>query len=739
VERYCGLVIVIAVVVLTCSSPPLPPAAKCKKSIKEARWKDAIEQCRVASTNPSDLESMLQLARVYLQLGQYDDALRISTALFDTTAQATAKQIAGTIYNQRGEPDLAKPLLQDAFSLHRAEGEHDEAARDAHALSGLYFGQRLFLEAVQALDDCLIEAEASHDEVMMGYAHLAMGSIMSDLGDAQAAEWAFQQAEKGLNDGPNNRSWWALKMGVFYQDTNQYAQSEFYLREAIRLATEASRNDVLLGAQRSLALTLTKMGRFDEAQALLGPEDSADVLYTKALLAREKNDLKTCAELLARFAKNPPNRSWEIASLYQQGRTASMQGDLKAAEVFYQTAVKRVEELRRDAGTEELRAWLLAEHRGPYEALFALFASQGRSQEALSMLESMHARAFLDQFLHRDVEVVNAQQSALRANSLREFLTRLRRSPVSTPVPAEQLIKGLASLDILAYQEADGRLWSVRVFQGAITFKDLGDAKKLYQAADAFSKNPDDEALAEAAGDSLISSWEASETPLYVITEHRLSRIPFAALRRAGRFLIEDRPLVFAPSLSALMPSSSSFEGAPLVVGAPTDDLPAARKEAEQVAQIVGVSPVLGAAATQAQLASSKGSRLLHLATHVKIGPAGGAIQMADKEVSASDVVSLGLNGEVVVLAGCASAVARSEEQWGSLAMSFLANGSHAVVASLRSVDDEKTRRLFSLFYQNDWRHSVTALANAQRSLAKSNTPPNEWAFFAVYGVAAHP
>jgi CHAT domain-containing protein len=88
-----------------------------------------------------------------------------------------------------------------------------------------------------------------------------------------------------------------------------------------------------------------------------------------------------------------------------------------------------------------------------------------------------------------------------------------------------------------------------------------------------------------------------------------------------------------------------------------------------------------------------------------------------------------------VVLASCSSGVRPGRQMWGSLGAAFLAAGSHAVLASLWSIEDERARDLVLRFYaEGGASDPAGALARAQRVAIRQGLSPNHWAPFVVFG-----
>ncbi len=204
----------------------------------------------------------------------------------------------------------------------------------------------------------------------------------------------------------------------------------------------------------------------------------------------------------------------------------------------------------------------------------------------------------------------------------------------------------------------------------------------------------------------------------------------------------------------APVPPASAGPLKPLVLGDPVTHLarlPAARGEAEAVARLLGVEPLLGEQATEAALfAAAPRTSLLHIAAHgtyVPESPLFSAIQLAeggdhDGSLHVHEVWDrLDLkNVRLVVLSACDTAAGeptRGDEIVG-LTQAFLVAGAPAVIATLWPVDDEASARLMTAFYRlfQQGETAAAALRAAQRSMMAdpATAAPYYWAGYTLVG-----
>ncbi len=252
-----------------------------------------------------------------------------------------------------------------------------------------------------------------------------------------------------------------------------------------------------------------------------------------------------------------------------------------------------------------------------------------------------------------------------------------------------------------------------------------------------------------------------------IIADDWLHDVPFAALPAGPRGVPFGilHALRFAPSL-AFLAEVEHRNGARrpprtpnevLVMGdpfPPPDDLPGARAEAESVAAMFGIKPVLGVAASESTLiARWHLARLIHLASHglaytdpkrtmdsfVALAPS----QSYDGHLSAA-VILTGLPGchaELVVLSACQTArglVSQSEGVLG-LPWALMATGAQSVMASMWNLPDGSTSWLVQHFYQHllsdvDHPSKAEALRRAMIDTRERWSDPLSWAPFKLYG-----
>ena len=395
---------------------------------------------------------------------------------------------------------------------------------------------------------------------------------------------------------------------------------------------------------------------------------------------------------------------------------------------------------------------MVAKRQEPFVALFELHAARGETREAWTVLERTQGRTFLEAFAASTAQAAQGRprgEVSQRFDALKRLYPILRASPVLADVPYEQLSQGLRGDQLIAFFEGSERLFVLAVAGGRPRVVPGPSLAQLRPLVAGFLENPGDRTRADALGAALFPRGvlPAPGGRLYLSPSAMLARLPFAAVSRRGRYLVQDFALAEVPggrALLALKRRPASNGAPPLVLADASGDLPQAALEGREVAGKLGPTARLlaGPAARSERLREGPSPSVLHLALHSGVGPTGPWLSLADRPVLASELIDwkVGASADLVVLASCASAATRDPGLWGSLASAFLAAGSRSVVASLWSTPDTVSRALVNRLYeQQALRDPVAALAGAQRAQIAAGRPPEDWAGFAFYGAGAPP
>ena len=736
-----------------------PPAhgagpSLCEVAFEAREWARVAAACRDARWG-----GRAELARAWLRWAQRapEEALEIAERLLDSNVAADAAYLAGYLRGHRdaSEHDRARALLHQALIGYQAAGRHADASRAASFLSRVPRPEARFEDELRMAQLAVAEAELGGDAHALGRAAGALAESYDSVGMADAARDAFLKAEELIAQWPEEIAYVYFNHALFLLDRGSTRDLENALRYLDDATAQRDRAggaglfakvaDLGFAIRLNRADALSQLGRLEAAarevavaERELGPGAPAQELsklrLVQGYVAAQRHDLATAEALFARADDGSLESDYRWRVAVELARLHRRAGHPAESEQAYRAAIDIIEGLRRTAGVIELRPWVLARRTLPYVELLALLVERDRGTDALAVAEALHARAWLDLVLDRGAEGTADAEHALTAARIRQHLD-------AAPAPAldgPTLMARVGDREALLFLAAGETTWRAHVLRGRVRFQLLpADSRAVIER---FIDDPDDRPVAAAAAAVLLpAELAAGGEPLYVIASGYLADVPFAALRLGDRYLIEHRPIARLPGLAALRCASSTWDDRVVVLGDSRGDLDAAAREAERLARSSGVVAHLGSAATREALAPAHRARLLHLAVHGAATSSGRAIVLADGRLTAADVLEQGLDPELVVLSGCATAVSDDAESWSGFPSAFLAAGSHYVIATLRSIADDAAARITSAYYdQPASLNPIERLAAAQRALVHV-LPASAWSSFTAWGSAACP
>ncbi len=729
----------------------------CLDLLSMKQYQGAARQCAAVFAASGDRQAGAAVVRAHYFLGHEQEALAWADRLEKAGKAAPGVwSVVGIVDQQRGEAEAAERAYRRDLAVCRAAGDHGRAADALYRLFNLSWHRSSYRQTFLVASEAVEEAARSGDHEREARADQALYTSLFEVGDLAGARQALERADGLIPERERGeRARFLNNRGTVLAAEHRLGLARHDFEQALSLGagndacwvlldlTEVSLED---GDAERAALYLKQAWEHLEPGEKLPPS----LFYYRSWVDQARGRLVEAAEDLAPVRRAGLSAEWGWKIAYQEGRVAEARGDLRAAETAYGRSIAVLEEMRRGLAFDELKAWLLEEQRRPFEALFRLQARSGRTAASLATAERALARTFLDAFLHTTSAPSESTPAGKawspgaaneRMAALESLLPAMSESPVAALQPVDRVLSALRGRDGLLYFEAGDELWLITVRGPRLGARKLAaPAAEVRDLADRFLGHPDDASLATRLGEILLPAGALPEAgqPVYVVADGVLGNLPFAALRRQGRFLVEDHGIVFVPSLNALAALEAPRAvpaGSAVALGDPQRNLPAAAAEAVEVAQRLGGTAWTAGEATAGQLRRAAHSRTLHLATHTGLGPRGAWLQLADRRVTASEIVADRIGPRLVVLASCASGVRPGREMWGSLGASFLAAGSRAVLASLWSVEDGPTRELVRRFYAEGGDADPCAgLARAQRVAIRQGLSPHLWAAFVLFG-----
>jgi CHAT domain-containing protein len=486
---------------------------------------------------------------------------------------------------------------------------------------------------------------------------------------------------------------------------------------------------------------------------------------------------------------------WMI--LYDRGRIAEKEGNLKQAIEFYTKAVYVIEEQRSTINTEASKIGFVGDKQAVYHNLVNALYRNKSYEKAFEYVERAKARALVDLLAAkkeftlkggneqeiRDMLVRNdsAEYEAMiedettDKNKTRNIHIKIREelqmkapelaSLVSVTSPEISEIQSLIPRDetlieyyywdkeMYAFVLSDGKLQAVRLDSGGLA-EDIQTFRRLIDSPDS---NQFLEISKKLYGRLFEPLERSLKKNLIVVSHGVLHYLPINALYDGKGYLIDRYSIRLMPSASAMkyLGGKKNAKAGGILsfgnpdLGNPKLDLEYAQKEALDVAGIVPRSKVFvrKEATEEVLLSYGKDYRYLHFATHGQFDPEAplkSALLLApDAEhnglLTVDTIYSLNLDAELVTLSACEtglSQIANGDDLVG-LTRGFLYAGSSSIVASLWKVDDLATSQLMTRFYREmDKVNKRDALRTAQLETKNKYPHPYYWASFQLTGSA---
>jgi CHAT domain-containing protein len=245
-----------------------------------------------------------------------------------------------------------------------------------------------------------------------------------------------------------------------------------------------------------------------------------------------------------------------------------------------------------------------------------------------------------------------------------------------------------------------------------------------------------------ALGERLLPAWLrprlGPDHRLLIVPGAPLHAIAWATLRVDEAWLCEHAVIQILPALGLPSPPDApADQGRALLLGCEAfgdraAPLPGAVASLDLVAQhwdgpadrLVGPAASRSALLALSQSGALQRYRLLHIASHAQLGPAGGLlahIKLADDDILLDELLQLQIRAALVVLAACEGGAAEAlpgDEVLG-LASALIAAGARAVLASLWPIYDGGTLATLAPFYAalTGGDDAALALARSQRAM----------------------
>ncbi|HKV37120.1 MAG TPA: CHAT domain-containing protein [Pyrinomonadaceae bacterium] len=392
-----------------------------------------------------------------------------------------------------------------------------------------------------------------------------------------------------------------------------------------------------------------------------------------------------------------------------------------------------------------------------FDAAAANAIKQNDPRTAFEFSEAARARSLLE-FVNSDKPIAEVEKDYASIAKPLPLTQIQQRLP-----PQVQLVQYTLLPDKLAIWIVSKRRFDS--LEKPITANELEEKIDAYQASIMNKAKP--AAIKQAAQELyqlLIPSDLTRDQQLCLVPDKSLHQLAFATLvSPAGRYLLEDYALFYAPSATVLILASENAQRKEQVrderllsVGNPRfdreenpnlPDLEDAESEARTTAANYRKSQTLfGDEATKEKfLRSFTGVEVIHFAGHFvanRESPGNSRLLFAGGDLRLSELAAYKLPlAKLVVLSACETFLERYNKSEGAIgaARTLLALGAPVVIASQWRVDSAPTKDLMIAFHSNRKQKGMTSaesLRQAQLQLMSRDetSAPFYWAAFSLFG-----
>ena len=728
------------------------------------------------------------IGTTYVTIGRYDEALEyflktleIMTNFGTRAQEGRAHYSLGLCYCQLGKFHKSIEHHEKALEILEESGDRFGQGRSCASLGTVYSEIGHYEKAIEYLKRALKIAKETGDRKAMSNAYFVLGEVyflldpQSGKGETCVKKALDISKESGDKQQMANNY---ITLASMYSQTGQYKESLENHKCAIEIMKEIGDRHGEAHASSCLAQVCIALGKFTEGKKHL----------KKALC----------------ITREIGSKGMEYSILCSLGICNAHDGEFKKArEHLYESVscVERDRELLRD----EHKLSLDNKTFYNYTALYTLLVTQGNVDEALCTAERGRARALVDLMSKKyGIRLRRPHSDELPVNKIRNLPTQNQSTIIFVAVARENIYfwvieeGGKIRFKLSNCKSRDESV--VNLFKlpreqllrfwldgrgGQCEDRSLSAYYKVQSSAVENKGEVSGQRLVEEKDDQSEGKTESQESGLHllyrrmfapvadhiqsqniiIVPEGDMWMVPFPALKDAnGKFVSETYRIRLVPSLTVLNLIQASPDGyhkttGALIVGDPDVHpitklslLPEARKEAQEIAELLGVRAIVGRQATKEEvLRGIQDVSLIHIAAHgdAERGEIALAVNRSSRQVprkedfmlTMEDVAKVGVRAKLVVLSCCHSGrgeIMKSEGVVG-IARAFLASGARSVLVSLWVLDDKSTKEFMIRFYGHLVRDKLSASQAVHQSIkwmreSADYSGVGHWAPFVLIG-----
>ena len=682
------------------------------------------------------------------------------------------------MFQSRGNYDKAQEYYKKALAIRSEIGDREGEATDYGNLGRLFDLLGEHDKAQEHLEKALRISKEICNRNLEASCYANLGAFFLSLGKCPRADKYLVQAlaiAKEIGDKHGEAAVYS-NFGRISHHLHDYEKAQEYHKKALAIYEEIGGRDGEVVEYASLGVCFQSLGVYNEAEKYI----------KRAIL----------------ISKNIGHNFNEFSCLCQLAQLKLSQFNLKEAISYLFQCIGKFDTLRgflKD--NDQFKTSLLEKHGNfPYKLLSKLLSSTGKTRDALYVEELRRARGLADFMaakysveelisgnpqswhgiqtiitketnctcLYISVEKEHARYWILKASGAIHFSRKkvsLEKRVVTRLVPDldQYFTESFRSLGILLQQNCEDR--------------SLDDTESMLPHYDHDNRGLMRDFDPKDFKTNLQSCYEIiiapvahllKEPEILIVPESCMYQVPFAAISdEGGNYLADTFRIRVVPSLTTLKliqdssPDYHSQRGA-LIVGDPKvgevllkgkrriiASLPCARKEAEMIGRLLGVTPLTGDRATkEAVLDAINSVSLIHFAAHgdaergeIALSPNCPTDFIPQDEnflLTMADISKVRLRAKLVVLSCCHSARGKIKaEGIIGIARAFLGSGARSVLAARWAIEDTATEEFMRCFYQNLFRgkSASESLHEARKWLRKNGFEKvSQWAPFMLIG-----
>ena len=516
--------------------------------------------CQREFDRTQDPATGVLLAKALHKKGETAAATRIAKELILTPARADAFQLLGWFARDDGRNDDAMIKLVRARELHGIEHNPRGLAVDDGILAMIRIDRSEFAEALRLVDECIREAKKDRDPKFPRYCHVGAAKTLIQIGHLSAAKQEIDIA-RSLTTRDTDLSDLEYQLGNLYQERAQITGSAIAeFKQAEQHSRSSASIPWTITTELNIAYSYAELGQFPEALQHLenatvldsDHEQEAKRVWTAAQIAYRQHDLSRASSLTEKYfelrsSDEATDRDDRIDVASLQVRIELERGDLPRAVLRARRAVEEAERVRGAQSVLELRPWVLARRRAPYELLFTALARSHQIEDAAMAFDQWQARTVQDALATpRPLASVDYLRMADQITQLGKWLPVISQAAFARPPDQDAVLRTMRGIDLLALVVAEDEVWSLTTNHGPPRLARLGPLKQIKERVDEFRGHPTEVALASSLGALLVpdDSFRATNDVLHVIVDGQLGALPVAALRHGETPLIAMRPIV---------------------------------------------------------------------------------------------------------------------------------------------------------------------------------------------------